>query len=530
MEASPAPTRVIGRYVLSTLIASGGMASVHLGRLLGPVGFARTVALKRLHENFAQNPEFVAMLIDEARLAARIRHPNVVPTLDVVSMSGELLLVMEYVAGESLSQLLKKAQASGKPSNVPVIVDIMVSALHGLHAAHEATSEQGEPLGIVHRDVSPQNILVGADGVTRVLDFGVAKAAGRIQQTREGQLKGKVHYMPPEQITGEAVDRTADVYAASVVLWEALTSRCLFLADSAVSTMYSAFRGNSVPPSAIRPEIPPALDAIVMRGMQRNPADRYPTAKAMASALEAVEPPITRSVVIGWVMENARDGIQRRAEQIAAMEGNLALAPVHEGPSSRTSSDEISTAMVQGDPALLGAGSSQPSAGAGAAPPPRASRPSSGALLGSSGVSDAASNPSLSAPRALSRDLLHQGQATPPGRRRRFAVLMACAAALGGGALALYGARPSEAPRGTESTAASSRATESPVQAAAPVTVEPGAALPAAAPPEPASAPVQAASAAPTASASAAASVRPPRARSPSPARNNKGDRLYNRD
>ena len=179
-------------------IAAGGMATVHFGRLLGPVGFSRTVAIKRLHPQLARDPDFVAMFVDEARLAARIRHPNVVPTLDVVATEGELFLVMDYVPGESLSRLLRASRASGL---VPprIASAIFCGALHGLHAAHEATDERGTPLGIVHRDVSPQNILIGSDGVPRVLDFGVAMAAGRAQATGPGRSKASSGTSPPSR-------------------------------------------------------------------------------------------------------------------------------------------------------------------------------------------------------------------------------------------------------------------------------------------------------------------------------------------
>src|ERR1700722_10238472 len=178
---APASPQVIGRYVIYGKIAQGGMASVHLGCLQGAAGFSRTVAVKRLHSHLAEEPEFLSTMLDEARLAARIHHPNVVPTLDVVADDGELLVVMEYVRGESLSRLLRGASATDRPVPWPIVSAIVVGALHGLHAAHEATSEDGAPLGIVHRDVSPQNILVGVDGQSRVIDFGIAKAAGRLQ-------------------------------------------------------------------------------------------------------------------------------------------------------------------------------------------------------------------------------------------------------------------------------------------------------------------------------------------------------------
>src|SRR5579863_8618035 len=198
------------------------MATVHIGRLIGPVGFSRTVAIKRLHPQHAKEPDFVSMFLDEARLAARIRHPNVVPTLDVVATEGELFVVMDYVPGESLSRLAAATFAAGARFPLRAVVSIMAGSLHGLHAAHEAKSERGEPLGIVHRDVSPQNILVGIDGVARVLDFGVAKAAGRLHTTREGELKGKLAYMAPEQLETGTLTRQSDVYAAAVVLWETL--------------------------------------------------------------------------------------------------------------------------------------------------------------------------------------------------------------------------------------------------------------------------------------------------------------------
>jgi serine/threonine protein kinase len=221
-----------GRYALCGEIASGGMATVHLARQVGAAGFARIVAIKRLHARYARDPEFVAMFLDEARIVARIRHPNVVQTIDVVAEDGELFLVMEYIHGESLLRLTQMSNRAGRGLPVPVAAAIMVGALHGLQEAHDARGETGEPLGIVHRDVSPHNILVGTDGAARVLDFGVAKASQRIQTTLEGQLKGKLSYMAPEQITSRPMDRRTDVYAASVVMWEALTGTKLFQGDS----------------------------------------------------------------------------------------------------------------------------------------------------------------------------------------------------------------------------------------------------------------------------------------------------------
>src|SRR5882724_8956186 len=271
--------RVIGRYALFGEIASGGMATVHFGRMVGPVGFSRTVAIKRLHPQYAKDPEFVGMFLDEARLASRVQHPNVVTTLDVVNMPNEVFLVMEYVAGESLSKLVRNAKKEEGRIPPNHVAGIIAGMLHGLHAAHEAKSERREPLNIVHRDVSPQNVLVGVDGVARVLDFGVAKAALRSQSTRDGQMKGKLSYMSPEQLNGKPVDRRTDLFAAGVVLWEALTGRRLFDGSDA-GEIFAKLLASEIPrPSTLTTGISPTLDTVVMKALERDPDRRYQTAR-----------------------------------------------------------------------------------------------------------------------------------------------------------------------------------------------------------------------------------------------------------
>jgi len=322
-EVAAAPLtnlRVVGRYAIFDEIASGGMATVHIGRLLGPVGFSRTVAIKRLHPQFARDPEFLTMFLDEARLAARIRHPNVVPTLDVVTSGGEIFLVMEYFLGESLAKLLHLCKLVDERAPPEIACAIVATALHGLHAAHEANDERGEPLGIVHRDVSPQNILVGADGIARVLDFGIAKAAGRAQVTREGQLRGKMAYISPEQFHGARADRKADIYSASVVLWESLTGERLFLGESEARTVSRVLNDEVSPPSKIVPELPPALDELVMRGLSRDPAKRPETARDMARELEAAIPVATPFKIAEWVEKLVGDSLAERAKSISKIE------------------------------------------------------------------------------------------------------------------------------------------------------------------------------------------------------------------
>lgn len=278
----------IGRYALLDPIATGGMATVHLGRLIGPMGFARTVAIKRLHAHLCRTPDFVAMFLDEASLAARVQHPNVVSTLDVIEADGELFLVMDYVHGVSLSYLLREAKLCDTRLPAPVAVNIITGALRGLHAAHIAVNERGERLALVHRDVSPPNILVGVDGVARVVDFGIAKASERRQITREGELKGKLSYMSPEQLEGSEATPQSDIFSASICLWEALTGERLFQGDNDADLVQNILRGTIDPPSRHVPELPAALDDVVMRGLSRSHAERYDSAAAMAVDLERV--------------------------------------------------------------------------------------------------------------------------------------------------------------------------------------------------------------------------------------------------
>jgi serine/threonine protein kinase len=320
--------RVIGRYALYEKVASGGMAAVHLGRLLGPVGFARIVAIKRLHSQFAEEPEFVAMFLDEARLAARINHPNVVSTLDVVNVEGELFLVMEYVRGESLSRLARATHENGTRTQPAIAASVMAGVLHGLHAAHEARGEHGESLDIVHRDVSPQNILVGVDGVARVLDFGVAKAVGRLQTTRHGQIKGKLSYMAPEQIRARPVDRRTDVYAASVVLWETLTGMRLFGGDNDGEILEKVLAGRVDPPGKHASGIPAALDELTLRGLSPNPADRFATSRDMARALEDTIPTVVASRIGEWVESAAKEVLTERSRIIDRIEADTAVKRV----------------------------------------------------------------------------------------------------------------------------------------------------------------------------------------------------------
>jgi serine/threonine-protein kinase len=312
--------RAIGRYSLFDEIASGGMATVYLGRLNGSGGFVRTVAIKSLHAHLAKDPEFVSMFLDEARLAARIRHPNVVPTLDVVASKGEVFLVMEYVQGETLSRLVRLQRSHGQLAPLPIVFRVMSDVLHGLHAAHEARDDNGLHLDIVHRDVSPQNVLVGVDGVARVLDFGVAKATGRSQTTRDGAIKGKLSYMAPEQLMSKGVTRQTDIYAASVILWELLTGRRLFTGDNEADVIGKLMHRQIPPPRQLVPHLPPAIDAVVMRGLADSLDQRFATARDMCADLARCGIAEAPALAVGeWVQSLAIDSLADRSAKIAAI-------------------------------------------------------------------------------------------------------------------------------------------------------------------------------------------------------------------
>lgn len=327
--SSDAP-KVVGRYEVHERIASGGMASVHFGRLLGEVGFTRIVAIKRMHAHLSRDPEFAAMFLDEARLAARIHHPNVVATVDVVSAEDELFLVMEYVPGQSLQKLVREARAKGGALPPSHAVAIVVGALHGLHAAHEAKNATGEWLGIVHRDISPHNILVGEDGVARIIDFGVAKALERIHSTRDGGLRGKISYMAPEQLAADRIDRRADVYAASVVLWELLTGQRYLDIGNPAAAVRAVTERVPEPPSRIQPQLPEALDAVTLRGLAKKPEDRFETALAMATALERALFPSTQRELARWVADYVGDTLRQQRQIVRRIE--TAADPAGEVP------------------------------------------------------------------------------------------------------------------------------------------------------------------------------------------------------
>jgi serine/threonine-protein kinase len=287
----PSRQRVFGRYRLVYELASGGMATIHLAQATGPGGFAKLCVLKQIHRHLAEEPDFVQMFLDEANLSARIRHPNVCPVFDFGEVDGDYYIALEYLEGVPLTRLLHTVARDGSQIASrrwhALSARIIADAAEGLHAAHELRDDHGQPLSVVHRDVSPQNLFITYAGAVSVLDFGIAFATRRIHRTTGSKLKGKYAYLAPEQIASAPVDRRADVWALGVCLWECLSGARLFRRDSAVATLAAVRLDDIVPPSQTRPGVPRALDAVVMKALERDPARRYATARDLGRDLMA---------------------------------------------------------------------------------------------------------------------------------------------------------------------------------------------------------------------------------------------------
>jgi predicted Ser/Thr protein kinase len=276
----------LGKYRVIAELARGGMGVVYLGIARGPGGFRKILVLKVLKPELAEQPAFVAMFLDEARLAARLAHPNVVQTHEVGSAEGRPYLAMEYLEGQTLHRILRRSKRCGAPLPLADHLQVLIDVLAGLHHAHELLDDEGAPLGVVHRDVSPHNVLVTYDGQVKVVDFGIAKALDSSSETRTGVLKGKVSYMAPEQTRGDAVDRRADLFAVGVMLWEAVTGRRLWLGKSEVAILQERLAARVPRPRDVRPDVPEALERIALRALADDPSGRYATAAAMRADLE----------------------------------------------------------------------------------------------------------------------------------------------------------------------------------------------------------------------------------------------------
>lgn len=315
-----APERV-GRYEIVLPIAKGGMATVYLARASGLGGFDRYMALKLTAAHLRNDPSFAKHLIDEAKLVAHLRHTNVVPVYDVGECEHGVFLVMEYVPGDSFAGLRRLAREAGSELPQRVAIRILCDALLGLHAAHEHADEDGAPLGLVHRDFSPQNILVGTDGIARLTDFGIAKAASRVSNTGAGLIKGKIRYVAPEQARGETLDRRCDVWAGGVIAWEILTGQKLVTADGSGAVLVP----KEDPPRVrtIASEIEETLDALVARALRIDREERLDTAARFARELAAA----ARSAGLYAEPEEVAEHVNRLAgPELAERKERLAAA------------------------------------------------------------------------------------------------------------------------------------------------------------------------------------------------------------
>jgi serine/threonine-protein kinase len=339
VPARTAPEK-IGRYQLCFELASGGMASVYLARAEGAPGFEKLVALKRIHPHLADEKDYVEMFLDEARIASRITHANVCSVFDFGEAEGEYFIAMEYLVGEPLSRVQRRVVANADQRASALLparmARVIAQACEGLHAAHELRDADGESLHVVHRDVSAENLFVTYDGATQVVDFGIAHARQRVHHTEAGQVKGTFPYMAPEQMTAAVVDRRVDVWALGAVLWELLTLRTLFLRDTDVNTMYAVLSGEIRPPSDYRSEVPPELDEIVLKALQRSPHERWQSAREMGKALRrflAKQDDLVGPAEIADWMEELFPGGESRKRQLMeiarASDGAIASDPPH---------------------------------------------------------------------------------------------------------------------------------------------------------------------------------------------------------
>jgi serine/threonine-protein kinase len=381
--------RWLDRYELISEIASGGMATVFLARLVGAGGFQRLVAVKRLHSNLAADAEFVRMFIEEARLAAQIHHVHAVPIIEIGSGPRGYYLVMEYIEGVTLAQIAARVGASGLPVPRRIGLRIVLDALSGLHAAHELAGPGGKLLDLIHRDCSPGNILVGVDGNSRITDFGVAREATSMRRTLMGTIKGKVSYMAPEQaLPGAQIDRRADLFAMGVVLWEVLAGRRLFRADTRLDVLLRS-ADEPVPRLAeVAYAVPEGLDALCAKALARDPRDRFATAVEMAEAIELNGGTIASAREVAAFLRNlfGRELNERRAQIRAWLE-----EPGNGGPDEPVTTRDVSPVgesavddggfapkpplkAAPGPVALYTLGSHAPSVSSARVDPPRSTR------------------------------------------------------------------------------------------------------------------------------------------------------------
>ncbi|MFZ9887648.1 MAG: protein kinase domain-containing protein [Myxococcota bacterium] len=282
----PTARQRLGKYVLLGRLGHGGMGKIYLAYTPGPGGIEKLLVIKRLHTHLAGDPELVNNFLDEARLSMALSHPNIVHTYDVGEVDGRYFIVMEHINGQNLGVLLRIAKRSGEYPDSTLWAGLFLGVLDALHAAHTAKDARGRDLHIIHRDISPQNVLVSYDGAPKLVDFGIAKAAMRVSETDAGVLKGKYAYMSPEQCQSEPLDPRSDVFSAGIVLWEMLAGRRLYKADSVLKSVERILAEPPVPPVEANPDCDPALSSVVLKALAKRPQERFASAEDFRDALD----------------------------------------------------------------------------------------------------------------------------------------------------------------------------------------------------------------------------------------------------
>lgn len=370
---APDQPRQLGRYRLLARLATGGMAEIYLARQSGIHGFERLVVVKRILPHLAGERRFVEMFFDEARIAAQLNHPNIVQIFDLCQEGDESFIAMEYLEGESLGYLSGEAVRLRRPLPFPVGAGIIAQVCDGLEYAHRLRDEKGRELDIVHRDVSPHNIIVLFSGMVKLVDFGIAKAASQMHETRVGTLKGKLAYMSPEQCRAAPVDRRSDVFSLGIVLWEVLTGRRLFKRDNEAAVISAIVMEDAPEPKVVRPSLPRELSAVALRALRRDPEERFQSAAEMGAALREVVLRLGQPAGPAEIADFVRSVFGERArtkqkliEEIEAGTGDAALLRVLKPDTDESlpsrSNPAVSSKVAEADTRLLPSSKDAPEA------------------------------------------------------------------------------------------------------------------------------------------------------------------------